>query len=84
MIAHDTLIIRHIINYSTDHREYNRFAMFPIEMRIYINSSVCFIFQDINDKWIIPTIFMIEIRYGNIAFLLIYMTQTPLMKRLLL
>lgn len=32
----------------------------------------------------ISTIFMIEIRYGNIAFLLIYMTQTPLMQRLLL
>jgi len=51
MIAHDALIIRHIINYSTDHREYNRsIYIFASEMRIYINSSVCFIFQDINDK----------------------------------
>lgn len=29
-------------------------------------------------------VFMIEIRYGNTAFVLIYMTQTPLMQRLLL
>jgi len=52
MIAYDALIIyiRHIINYSTDHREYNRSIIFPSEMTIYINSSVCFIFQDINDK----------------------------------